>query len=171
MKTLRGRKLFFLLVTGNGITFFKGMVHYCDEENMNPEVPRDGMSVYICMNQGGEWKNNDVSFDNIFISFLTLFELMTAKSWWLLVTELADNYGIDKSQNVEGNYGTTIFIVICTIIGFLYIRAIITGLISYAFNKEKEEIQGVTNLKYSQRKWVNFSKVIFKAAPVKKVSL
>ena len=162
--------LFFFILSVVGIHFFKGMLYYCDFDTLSVNTSNlSHIDVYFCMNHGGEWKNTDVSFDNIFISFMTLFELMTAKSWWLLVVSLSDHYGIDKSQNKSPNYTSVIFIVICTIVGFLYIRAIITGLITVAFNKEKEEIQGVTNLNYTQRKWVNFSKVIFKAAPIKQV--
>jgi hypothetical protein len=125
--------------------------------------------VYDCMNLGGEWQNGDVSFDNILISFMSQFELLTAKFWWTLVIGVSDKSNVDKEPKEFTNPASSLFIVILTIIGFLFIRAVITGLINFAFIKQKEEIQGVTHLDYAQRRWVNFSKVIFKASPIKEV--
>ena len=182
--------LFFFILSVIGIHFFKGRLFHCGMGNIagggegerrllseeggsepNAVIAEGGgmeiHNIYDCMNYGGDWKNADVSFDNMAISMMTLFELMTAKAWWALVIGLSDNNGLDKEPTEYSNSGTAWFVVLCTVVGFLFIRAIITGLINFAFCKQKEELQGIANLSYSQRKWANFSRVMFKASPVK----
>lgn len=55
--------MFFLLFGILGVTYFKGCFYYCLMDN----VP-ESLSVttsFSCLNQGGEWINQDSSFDSI----------------------------------------------------------------------------------------------------------
>ncbi len=167
VQTLGIAGLFFFVFSVFGIHYYKGMMYYCSKTNITGE-PKI-VTIYDCMDYGGEWRNTDISFDNMLMAFMTLFELLTAKFWWTLVLGLADNYGVDKEPVEFSNTSTIYFVVLCTIVGFLFVRAIITGLINFAFTKQKEVIQGVNDLDSAQRKWVNFSKIIFKATPIKEV--
>ena len=159
--------LFCFIFSIAGIHFFKGSMYFCnrDYSELSEEIEID--SIYDCLNYGGDWVSRDVSFDNIFVSMMTLFEILTGKCWWVTLIGLADNYEIDKEPKNYSNYNRIWFVVAYSIIGFLAIRAFITGLINFVFSKAKEDLQGVANLDPGQRKWVNLSKVIFKAAPIR----
>jgi hypothetical protein len=169
IETLGVGALFLFILAVIGISFFKGRMHYCDKTNIISGNVGKEFNVYYCMDSGGEWRNNNLSFDNIFSSFFILFELITSNCWWLFLTELVEDYRDGIGETKERNYSVCFFAIVCSIIGFLYIRAIFNGIINHAFNKEKEEIEGIKNLKYAQRKWVQFSKIIFKASPIKVV--
>lgn len=152
------------------ITFFKGRLYYCDMSNLPSLNVQGEPNACYCMDLGGEWRNSDIGFDNIFKACLTLFELITGNSWWTLVTRLAEGYGSDKGDVRKANYATCFFAVACSVIGFLYIRALFSCSVCQAFDKEKKEIEGVSSLNYPQRRFVQLSKTIFKTSPLIKVT-
>lgn len=153
-----------------GIHLYKGMLYYCDVgslENYNVVVN----DVYDCMNQGGEWRTQDFGFDDTITCLITLFELFTGKCWWDLVIDLQDSNGIDMAPVSGANATSAWFLVVFMIAGFLFLRTVLTGVITSTFFEKKEEIQGYKNLTSAQIRWVRLSKIMFKAHPRKEVSL
>ena len=122
------------------------------------------------MNMGREWKNRDISFDNIFMGCMTLFELFSSKSWCSMVSYSPDVYDYDYEPRRDVYPHNVWFVVIYMVVGFLLTRAMLTGVISNTFYFHNEELQGLHQLSSAQRRWVSLSKLIFKASPVKNVS-
>ena len=161
--------LFFLVFALISVHFFGGIFYYCDVDAVERININNVVTAYDCMNLGGEWRDRDINFNNILGSLMILFELFTGKSWNEMVEYLGDAVDVDYQPQYQINLARIWFIAAYMIIGFLFIRAVLTGVVSNTFFKEKEIIQGLNDLKFSQRKWVRLSKIIFKAAPIREV--
>ncbi len=67
-----------------GISFFKGEFFHCHLYEQNPENEDalvNVITVFDCLNEGGEWLNSDFNFDNIVNAVLTLFSISTTEGW------------------------------------------------------------------------------------------
>ncbi len=157
--------LFFIIFAIIGVQFFGGYLFYCDRTNLGSEV--EIKSIYDCMNLGGEWRDRDVSFNNVFSAILTLFELFTGKSLFNLYRYLPDITDIDLEPVRDSEPTYTLFIVAFMIVGFIFIRAVVTGVISDTFFKEKDILQGFRDLTPAQIKWAKLANIMFKAHPEK----
>ncbi len=122
------------------------------------------------MNAGGEWRDRDVSFNNFLSGVLMLFELFTGEGWYAYIDYIVDAVGIDWQPRREENLSCVWFLVAYMIIGYFFVRAMVTGVINDTFFKQKQIIQGVSTLKTSQRMWMRLSKIIFKATPIRAVN-
>eukprot|EP00831_Metopus_contortus_P043047 TRINITY_DN34577_c0_g1_i1.p1 TRINITY_DN34577_c0_g1~~TRINITY_DN34577_c0_g1_i1.p1 ORF type:complete len:370 (+),score=21.68 TRINITY_DN34577_c0_g1_i1:103-1110(+) len=165
IQTLLIALLFYVVFGIIGVEFFKGLLYYC-ESNSTSSGTVD--SSYDCMNYGGEWRDRDISFDNIFLATMTLFELSTGKSLTNLFNYLPDIAGLEKAPIENNRPFYIIYVMIYMLFGFFFIRAFLTGVISDTFSKEKDKLQGFSMLSPIQVKWAQLAKIIFKAHPIKK---
>ncbi len=171
MQTMFMTLLFIVLFGIAGVHFFKERFYYCDTEGTeNGEaVSADIKDIYDCMNWGLEWKRRDIGFDNILLGCMTLFELFSGKSWCSITAFLPDLSDPDMAPQREVRPHNVWFAVIYMIICYLFIRSLLTGVISNTFYFHNEELQGLHELTGMQRRWVSLSKIIFKVSPVKAV--
>ncbi len=160
--------LFFFIFGVIGIQLFGGYLFYCDRTNLGSEVKI--VTAFDCMNMGGDWRDRDVNFNNIFSAILTLFELFTGKSLTNLYKFLPDVTDIDLEPVRDSQPYYALFIIAFMIIGFIFIKAILTGVISDTFFKEKDILQGFKNLTPAQLKWAKLATIMFKAHPTKMYS-
>lgn len=157
--------LFILFFGIIGTHFFKGTFYYCDQANGSIVV----QTAFDCMNLGGEWRKRDIGYDNILVASMTLFELFSGKSWCNSITFLPDIVGIDFEPVRDVSTKNLWFCVVYMIILFMFIRAVLSGVISNTFFVHNEKLQGLHELTNAQRRWVSLSKIIFKASPKKAV--
>ena len=66
-----------------GVQLFKDGFYYCASDNVLATA--EIYTRYDCMNQGGEWRSQDIGFDNVLMGCMTLFEMFTGKSWTMLI--------------------------------------------------------------------------------------
>ena len=156
----------FLAFAVVGIQLFGGRLFYCDRKNMHEGNVE---SVYDCMDSGGEWRDRDLSFNNIWSALIALFELFTGKSLMYLYGYLSDITDYDKEPVRDAKPYNVVYIIIFMIIGFIFIRGILTGVVNDTFSKEKETLQGFKDLTAAQMKWAQLARIIFKSHPVKSV--
>lgn len=74
-----------------GVSFYKGKLHYCNMENIPPELHANIKNYWQCLNYGGEWVNQDNNFDNIFQALKTQFIIMCAEGWIGIYESLRDS--------------------------------------------------------------------------------
>ena len=151
-----------------GIAFFKGTFYYC-QLNSSEGVDIEIKTIYDCMNLGGEWRNRDFHYDNIFMAMIALFELFTAKCWINTSMALPDSIGIDFNPKENHRPYAVLFGVLYMVIGLIFTKALLIGVVSNTFNRERAKIQGVSSLTTLQKSWVRLCKIIFKTYPVKMV--
>ena len=162
--------LLFIVVFGVvGVQYFQGMFYYCDRTQME-EAEVEVITAFDCMDLGGEWRARNIGFDNILSAGMTLFEIFSGKSWCNTITFLSDLVGIDYEPVRDISFRNVWFGVIYSIILIIFVRAVLTGVISNTFFVYNSRLQGLHELTNMQRRWVSLSKIIFKASPIKTVS-
>jgi len=148
-----------------GVHLFKERYYYCLPANNESTDNID--TIYDCLNLGREWAMQDIGFNNILQASLTLFEMFTSKSWYLTLGFAQDAYEIDFEPRRNVYPYKLWFFVVHMVVSFIFMKALLFGVISNTFIYQNELQQGLRNLTFAQRKWVSLSKIIFKAAPVK----
>jgi len=148
-----------------GVHLFKQRYNYCLP--VNNESTDNIDTIYDCLNLGREWADQDIGFNSILHSCLTLFEMFTSKSWYVTLAFAQDAYEIDYEPR-RNVYPYKLWFFVChMVVSFIFMKALLFGVISNTFIYQNELQQGLRNLTFAQRKWVSLSKIIFKAAPVK----
>ena len=157
--------MFILMFGVIGVQLFMDLFYYCSTENINDDT--EIVTVYDCMNNGAEWINRDINFDNIMTACMTLFEMFTGKSWCNIVTFLSNAKDYDRQPERDTTTYNLWYPVIYMLFAFLCIRSMLTGVISNCYYFFNEKIQGLRELTSTQRRWVSLTRVIFKASPVR----
>lgn len=151
-----------------GVSLFKGLFFYCDMTNI-PSYAQNVVTVYDCYSLGGEWRNQDATYDSMWAALLNLFENFTVKKWILPMYNAMDIVDIDMQPVYYDNPGACVFSIIVIICLFFFIRNIFTGIVADTFSKEKEIIVLGTGLITIQRRWVKLYKQIYKVCPLEQV--
>ena len=60
-----------------GVSLYKGEMWQCEGIDIETDISNE----LDCANFGGIWANIDMNFDNFFVAFLTLFQMMTTEGW------------------------------------------------------------------------------------------
>lgn len=82
MKLLFFFVVFIYIFSLFAMKFLKGMMFRCVNAEVFPNFIND---KYDCMDYGGDWIKNDFHYDNILISFFTLFCVSSSEAWTLLM--------------------------------------------------------------------------------------
>ena len=175
MQTLFIALLFIVIFGVIGVHLFKERFYYCMEIESEgaeqvgeyTEEPFEVDTIYDCMNMGREWRTRDIGFDNILQACLTLFEMFSGKSWYSMIAYVPDIYGVDHEPRRDVSTYNLWFPVVYMLFCFLFIRSLLTSMISNTYYFHNEKLQGLRELSSAQRRWVSLSKIIFKASPVK----
>jgi voltage-dependent calcium channel T type alpha-1G len=153
--------MFFMLFGIFGINYFKGSFFHCHLANdFSPEgdliMPKDlGIKTkWDCLNQGGDWLNEEANFDNIFKATLTLFEMSTTEGWVIIMMRGVDAVGPDFQPIQEYRRGWTYFFIAFILFGSLFIMNLFVGVVIDTFNKENDKLKKNELLTIQQREWV-----------------
>ena len=77
------------------------------------------------MNYGGSWENQNLNFDNVFESLLTLFVMVTGEGWITVMLNAVDSTG----QGMEPKENTNQYFKLLFIIYMLFSSMFITNIL------------------------------------------
>ena len=97
--------LFYILFGVSGMSMFGGKLWYCDGD----ATPR--ISEAACVAGGNRWQRRVRHFDDIWASFLTLFQLTTGSNWSDILFDLGDATGSGTGPERDANIGGLWFTV------------------------------------------------------------
>jgi len=128
--------LFSILAT----TFYKGLFHTCHMANIPEDNQKNVVTMWSCMDYGGEWVQPQANFDNVKSAGLTLFTAITTEGWvdvmWMAV-DATEPFTMPKTNN---SVPQVIFFIIYIVAGALFILNLFVGVVINNFNLEKEKI-------------------------------
>jgi hypothetical protein len=168
IKTLILGLIFMFLFAIIGVSLFKGLFYYCDMTNI-PSYAQNVVTIYDCYSLGGEWRNQDATYDSMWLALLNLFENFTQENWLVPMFNAMDIVDLDKQPQYFNNPGACVFSLVVIICLFFFIRNIFTGVVSDTFSKEKDILMLGTELVTIQRRWVKLYKQIYKVSPAAQV--
>jgi hypothetical protein len=113
------------------------------------------VNKWDCLNLGGEWVNQDMNFDNIYTSIITLQAFASTEGWIGIMWSSVDGNGIDQ-QPVRDNapYWIILYIFIVIALCLLVINLFVGEIIS-SFTEEKDKLLQNNKLPRKARKFVN----------------
>lgn len=165
IKTIILGVIFIFIFAVVGVSLFKGQFYYCDMTNI-PAYAQNVNTVYDCYSLGGDWRNQDATFDSLWVSLLNLFEMFTQESWATPMYCAMDATGIDKQPQTFNYPAACIFPILIMICLFFFVRNIFTGVVSDTFQKEKDALMLGKDLITIQRRWVKQYTQIYKINPI-----
>lgn len=120
--------MFFVIYAIICVHFFGGLLYYCEGPELSSLEKIN--TVYDCMNYGAEWKLKDANFDNVLAALMLEFEMFCAKGFVATVGPLSDAEEYDLQPKYKNHLYRVIFLSLFVVIGYLFIRAILTGIIT-----------------------------------------
>lgn len=124
--------IFSVLVTH----YLKGSLFHC----VNYENEIKIINKWDCLDNGGDWIDQDINYNNVFNSMLSLFQISSSQGWKMLMEQAIDGKGIDQQPVLENSpISTTIFFLIFYFISNFILLNMFVGIISenIIINKNK----------------------------------
>ncbi|XP_050539645.1 sodium channel protein 60E-like isoform X2 [Daktulosphaira vitifoliae] len=134
--------VFWLIFSIMGVQFFGGKFFKCVDSN------GERLSVNItnnrsdCMLQNYTWLNSKISFDNVGIAYLALFQVATFEGWMEVMADAVDARGVDLQPEYEANLYAYIYFVIFIVCGAFFTLNLFIGVIIDNFNMLKKKYEG-----------------------------
>lgn len=134
--------VFWLIFSIMGVQFFGGKFFKCVDDN------GDRLSVNIvnnrsdCMLHNYTWLNSKISFDNVGIAYLALFQVATFEGWMEVMADAVDARGVDLQPEYEANLYAYIYFVIFIVCGAFFTLNLFIGVIIDNFNMLKKKYEG-----------------------------
>jgi hypothetical protein len=123
-------------------TLFKGQFWNCnmsmldDSSTLMPLVH----DKWDCLNMGGEWVNQDMNFDNIWTSIITLQAFASTEGWISVMWYSVDANGVDQ-QPVRDNAPYWIILYIFMVIALcLLVINLFVGEVVSSFGIERDKL-------------------------------
>ena len=132
------------------VNYFKGSLYRCvNNSSLLDDFSSSSVSLHQfliisdkwdCINNGLEWKNSYLNFDDIVQSMSTLFIISNSISWSEIMYQASKSRGQDMTPNLYGGLSVIpiLFFIAIVIIGNFFISNLFIGVIIAKFNREQE---------------------------------
>ncbi|KAK7584284.1 hypothetical protein V9T40_005247 [Parthenolecanium corni] len=134
--------VFWLIFSIMGVQFFGGKFYKClgeDGEIMDAKIVRNKSQ---CLSKNLTWINSKISFDNVGIGYLALFQVATFEGWMEVMQDAVDATGVDQQPDREANIYAYIYFVIFIVCGAFFTLNLFIGVIIDNFNMLKKKYEG-----------------------------
>ncbi|XP_050422865.1 LOW QUALITY PROTEIN: sodium channel protein 60E-like [Adelges cooleyi] len=134
--------VFWLIFSIMGVQFFGGKFFKCVDDS------GELLSVNIvnnrsdCMMNNYTWLNSKITFDNVGIAYLALFQVATFEGWMEVMADAVDARGVDLQPEYEANLYAYIYFVIFIVCGAFFTLNLFIGVIIDNFNMLKKKYEG-----------------------------
>ena len=132
----------------------KGKLHHCNHTNIELDSQALIQTKSDCLDYGGDWVNDDVNFDSIFMSMSSLFQVATLDDWSNVMLKAVDAVAVDHVQVKGHNPNWRIFFVFYVILGSFFMISTFAGVIVDVFNREKDKAGGLSLITREQTDWL-----------------
>lgn len=117
------------------VNYLKGVFYHCvtvEEEFLETISTRED-----CFDHGGDWINQDLNFDNIFLSLSTLFQLSTTEGWVEEMFNGIDFVGVEKNPSKNNHRIMALFYISFFIIANLIVINMFIGILVETYLHQK----------------------------------
>lgn len=137
------RLLFFMvifLITFGvfGMAYKKNTYYSCFNVNLE-EDPNLIKTKIDCFDNGGDWVNADMHFDNIFAALATLFQVASAEGWLVEMYRAVDSKGVDLQPHNNTNKIWFIYYLCFFFVGNFLIINMFIAVIGETFLDQKSK--------------------------------
>jgi hypothetical protein len=129
-----------LLFSILGTNLFKGKYNYCYKENVSKKMKSDILTMWDCVDFGGEWINPKANFDTTFNSMITLFTAVTTEGWVGIMWGGVDAAGFHLEPIRNYNYGYSVYFISFMMFCSLVILNLFVGVVINTNASEKNKM-------------------------------
>ena len=133
--------IFWLIFAIIGVNMFMGRFHKCIDTDSGDKFSHEVIpNKTICLSEdGAEWVNAKVNFDNVAMAYLSLFEVATFKGWIDIMNDAIDTVDINQQPYREVNINMYLYFVFFIIFGSFFTLNLLVGVIIDKFNEQKNK--------------------------------
>jgi len=117
------------------VNYLKGVFFYCNTIDL--EIQSCVITREDCFDYGGDWVNQDLNFDNIFISLSTLFQISTTEGWVEEMFNGIDFVGVQKNPIKDNHSIMALFYITFFIIANLIVINMFIGILVETYLHQK----------------------------------
>ncbi|XP_069482586.1 sodium channel protein 1 brain-like [Ambystoma mexicanum] len=133
--------IFWLIFGILGVQLFGGKFFACyDRNGIRLPVSIVNNRTDCDANPRYSWKNTDVSFDNILLAYVSLFQVATFEGWMELMASSADARGIDLQPETDANIYSILYFVAFIVVGTFFILNLFIGVIIENFTTMRKKL-------------------------------
>lgn len=159
--------------------YMKGTLFHCEIIDYDGEI----LDKWDCFDNGGDWIDDDITYNNIFSSIMSLFQISSCQGWTALMEDSIDGVGVDLQPKEDYNTAKAVFFLIFFFVSNFILLNMFVGIITeniiinknrdsnYRFNRERIVILwvfylgGLDKLTEEQREWAIIKANILKLKP------
>ncbi|KAL0992712.1 hypothetical protein UPYG_G00097270 [Umbra pygmaea] len=168
--------IFWLIFSIMGVNLFAGKFYFCynttSEEVFDITIVNNKSDCLELITQNYEvrWMNGKVTFDNVGMGYLSLFQIATFKGWMDIMYHAVDSRNVEDQPKYEDNLYMYIYFVIFIIFGSFFTLNLFIGVIIDNFNQQKKKFGGKDIfMTEEQKKYYNAMKKLGSKKPQKPV--
>ena len=76
------------------VGLLKGTFYYCDVENLPAYSEARILTMRDCMDNGGDWVNQEANFDNVLNAIVTMFGMISTEGWLEVMWSAVDSTNV-----------------------------------------------------------------------------
>jgi len=129
------------------------------------------VTKWDCLNNGGDWLNNILNYDNVLNSFICLFILSSGESWSICMRSATDAVGIDMVPVQGYNDYWAFYFMLYMVIGSLFMINLFVSIVVNTYYGEKEKLYRNTLLSKYQKIWLQVQTLCLQEEPIKQIKM
>ncbi len=133
--------IFWLIFAIIGVNTFMGRFYKCLDEETGDKFSHEIIpNKTVCLNESGAvWTNARVTFDNVGIAYLALFQVATFKGWMDIMNDAIDSVNQNDQPHREVNIYMYLYFVFFILFGSFFTLNLLVGVIIDKFNEQKNK--------------------------------
>merc|ERR550534_1744112 len=133
--------IFWLIFAIIGVNTFMGRFYKCIDTESGEKFSHEIIpNRTVCANEtNAEWINAKVTFDNVMIAYLALFQVATFKGWIDIMNDAIDSVNRNDQPHREVNIYSYLFFVFFILFGSFFTLNLLVGVIIDKFNEQKNK--------------------------------
>merc|ERR1719458_71351 len=133
--------IFWLIFAIIGVNTFMGKFQECvneeDGSRFNHEIIPNKT---VCLNETGAlWVNPRITFDNVPLAYLALFQIATFKGWMDIMDDAVDMVNLNEQPHRENSIYMYMYFVFFIVFGSFFTLNLLVGVIIDKFNEQKNK--------------------------------
>ena len=127
--------IFLMIFSLVATKYMKGTLFSCENYGGEAEI----MNKWDCFDLGGDWIDQDISYNNVLKAMLSLFQISSCQGWTVLMEKSIDGKGIDEQPVQDYNTLKAVFFLVFFFISNFILLNMFVGILieNIIVNKNK----------------------------------
>ena len=156
----------FLLMSLFFVQIFSGKFYKChfpNEDIFRSHISEELKTKWDCVNYGGNWKQEDLNFDDIPNAMFSQLVMVTKEGWIEIMMSSADSTDVNLLPRENYNIAYLVFYILFVLFSTTFIINLFTEVIIATYEKQRHIIDKFDSLIAFQHEWIQIEILILNA--------